>query len=68
MKEPFDDMISNDSPYIDPNGNVIIPFAADSKYHYWNGGQPLTETLLELNVTESVWGKHVVKPYPGSAA
>ena len=65
MKKAIDDMIPHDNPYIDPNGNIIIPFAADSKYHYWNGGQPLAETLLELNASEIVWGKHIVKPYPG---
>jgi len=26
MKEAMDNMISNDSPYIDPNGNIIIPY------------------------------------------
>jgi hypothetical protein len=61
-------MPPKDSPYIDPTGTIIIPFAADPKYHYWNGGLPLTETLLELNVTESVWGKYIVKPYPGNGA
>ena len=41
-------MPPKDSPYIDPTGTIIIPFAADPKYHYWNGGQPLSETQREL--------------------
>ena len=57
------------SPYIDHSENIIIPFNADPKYHYWNGGQPLFVTLQELNVTEDVWSKHIhQKPYPGNAA
>jgi hypothetical protein len=47
-------MPPKDSPYIDPTGTIIIPFTADSKYHYWNGGQPLSETLIELNTTKDI--------------
>ena len=32
-------MTQKDSPYIDNTGTIIIPFNADPKYHYWNGGQ-----------------------------
>jgi hypothetical protein len=49
-------------------GTIIIPFSADPKYHFWNGGQPLLKTLLELNAPENIWGKHTEKPYPGNAA
>ena len=61
-------MTTQDIPYIDNHGTIIIPFNADSKYHYWNGGQPLSETLLELNVPEDIWKNHTVRPYPGNAA
>ena len=61
-------MPPKDSPYIDPAGTIIIPFAADQKYHYWNGGQPLSETLRELNTTKDIWFNHTEKPYPGNAA
>jgi len=37
-------------------------------YHYWNGGQPLSQTMIELNITKDIWGKHTVKPYPENAA
>lgn len=47
-------MPQKDSPYIDQTGTIIIPFNADSKYHYWNGGQPLSETLIELNTTKDI--------------
>ena len=61
-------MPPKDGPYIDPTGTIIIPFTADPKYHYWNGGQPLSETLRELNTTKDIWDKHTVKPYPENAA
>ena len=60
-------MPQENSLYIDHTGSIIIPFNADSKYHYWNGGQPLTETMIELNITKDIWDKHTVKPYPGNA-
>jgi hypothetical protein len=55
-------------PYIDNSGNIIVPFNSDLKYHFWNGGQHLSDTLIELNAAEDVWRKHVhQKPYPGNA-
>jgi len=58
-------MPPKDTPYLHHSGDIIIPFNADQKYHFWNGGQHLTDTLLELNAAEDVWGKHTLKPYPG---
>ncbi len=43
-------------------------FNADPKYHYWNGGQPLSQTMIELNITKDIWDKYTVKPYPKMAA
>jgi hypothetical protein len=57
-------MIRKDNPYIDQTGTMIIPFNTDPRYYYWNGGQPLLETLMELNITKDIWGKHSEKPYP----
>lgn len=34
-------------PYIE-NETLIIPFDSDKKYHWWNGGQSVIETLREL--------------------
>jgi hypothetical protein len=61
-------MPPKDSPYIDQTGTMIIPFGADPKYHYWKGGQPITETLTELKIAKDIWDKHTVKPYPGDGA
>jgi hypothetical protein len=60
-------MIHKTTPCIDDSGNIIIPFNSDPKYQYWNGGQPLSVTLQEMNITEDVWKKHTEKPYPESA-
>jgi len=56
------------TPYIHPTGDIIIPFNADQKYHFWNGGQHLSDTLIELDVPEDIWNKHTLKPYPGNTA
>lgn len=61
-------MTDKSYPYIDHSGNVVVPFNADPKYHFWNGGQSLAATLAEINVTESIWKKHTEKPYSGNAA
>ena len=61
-------MPPKDRPYFDHTGTMIIPFSADPKYHYWNGGQPLARTISELNVPEDVWAKHTEDPYPGTTA
>ena len=61
-------MTNKGIPYIDHTGIMIIPFNADPKYHYWNSGQPLSDTLMELNIMEDIWRKHTEKPYPGNAA
>jgi hypothetical protein len=41
-------------PYIDSEGGLHIPFDSPEKYHYWNGGQSLRETLLELGAGEDI--------------
>ena len=55
-------------PYIDNSGNVVIPFNSDPQYHFWKGGQKLSDTLLQLKINKEEWGKHFESPYPGSAA
>jgi hypothetical protein len=61
-------MTNASNPNIDESGNIVVPFNADPKYNFWNGGRSLADTLLEINVTENIWGKHIEKPYPGNAA
>jgi len=35
----------NKKPYINQRGGLIIAFDSDPRYHYWNGGQEIQETL-----------------------
>jgi hypothetical protein len=35
-------------PYLDSGGDAVIPFTTDPKYQYWNGGQPINQTILDL--------------------
>jgi predicted amidohydrolase YtcJ len=60
-------MTNEGTPYIDSSGAIVIPSNADPKYHYWNGGQSLADTLRELNAPENVWRNHTEKPYPEKA-
>jgi len=45
-------------PYL-INGELRIPMNSDPKYHWWNGGQDLKETLEELNAPPEVMKKYV---------
>jgi hypothetical protein len=57
-----------DSPYIDHTGTIILPFNADPKYHYWNGDESLSDTLMELNAPENIWKNHTEKSYSVNAS
>lgn len=35
-------------PYVTDFGVLVIPFNSPKKYHYWNGGQSVCDTLKEL--------------------
>jgi hypothetical protein len=58
-------MTNKGIPYTDHTGTMIIPFNTGQKYHFWNGGQPLSDTLLALNTSQDIWRRHIEKPYPG---
>ena len=47
-------------PYIKPNGDLIIPFASDPKYHHWNGGQAQIITLAELQAPRVTWMRYAL--------
>lgn len=35
-------------PYLGRDGRLVIPFDSDVRFHWWNGGQELEETLAEV--------------------
>jgi hypothetical protein len=40
--------VTDSRPRIDGNGDLLIPFDAEAKYRWWQGGQSVAETLAEL--------------------
>lgn len=46
-------------PYLDEQGDLVIPFDAPPKYCYWReGGQSIWQTLAELNAPPAVLRKY----------
>ena len=41
-------------PHIEKCATLVIPSGSDPKYHWWNGGQSIMETLEELGAEEDV--------------
>jgi len=40
-------------PHFGKNGDLIIPFDSDSKFHWWDGGMSAKETKKYLNENET---------------
>jgi hypothetical protein len=46
-------------PYLDAQGDLVIPFDAPLKYHHWReGGQSIVQTLAELNAPPEAVRRH----------
>ena len=41
-------------PYMSGWGDLVIPFNSDPKYHWWNSGQSIKQTIKELGMPDSV--------------
>ena len=41
-------------PHITNFGSLIIPHNSPQKYHWWNRGQSVVNTLKELNASEDI--------------
>ena len=37
-------------PFIKEDGDLVIPFDSDPRYHWWRGGQSINETINELSI------------------
>ena len=55
-----DPVRSNKKPYI-TNGELRIPMRCDRKYRYWQDGQSIFDTLIELNVSDELI-EHYISP------
>ncbi len=49
-------------PYVTSFGVLVIPYNSDKKYHYWNGGQSVCNTLKELGASDEIL-KRYKSPY-----
>ncbi|MCP4695812.1 MAG: hypothetical protein GY862_03025 [Gammaproteobacteria bacterium] len=46
-------------PFLDDQGRLKIPLDADDKYRYWQGGQSVFATLLELGASDKEIEAHI---------
>ncbi len=46
-------------PFLDDQGRLRIPLDADDKYRYWQGGQSVFATLLELGASGKEIEAHI---------
>ncbi len=35
-------------PYLETDGNLVIPFESDGRFHWWAGGQTVSKTMQEV--------------------
>lgn len=40
---------SHERPYLDSEGDLVIPFSSDPRYHWWAKGQGIEETMKEIS-------------------
>lgn len=52
-------LLTLNRPYINARGELIIPFNADRRYHWWVGGQSILKTLRELGAPPDVIARYV---------
>ncbi len=46
-------------PYIDMNGDLIIPLDCEPRFKWWAGGQSIYKTLLELGASDKTIARYV---------
>lgn len=50
-------------PYITPEGELVVPFDSDPRFHFWKKcGQSIFDTLRELKASNEVWRKYTENP------
>jgi len=53
-------LLTSNHPYVNKRGELIIPFTADPRFHWWKpSGQSIAETLRELNAPAEVWRRYI---------
>lgn len=51
-------------PYLDENGDLVVPSDCPPEYRWWAGGRSMGEILVELGVTRTVWERYSAEEYP----
>jgi len=51
-------------PCINAHSELVISRDAPMRYRWWAGGQSISDTLAELDVSREIWGRYVDRPYP----
>lgn len=54
-------------PYIDHNGGLVIPFRSPRHYRWWQGGQSVIETLIELGANQEIIKRYTPAGYKEGA-
>ncbi len=57
--EPERQRTEHPLPFLDDLGRLRIPLDADEKYRWWQGGQSVFETLLELGASDKEIEAHI---------
>lgn len=45
--------------HVDASGTLVISFSSPRKFHWWNGGQGISETLLELGADDETIKRYI---------
>ena len=56
--------MDENKPHLTENGTLVIPADCEEKYRWWADGQPISDTLKELNASRTVWMRYSFDPYP----
>ena len=51
-------------PYIAEDGRLVVPAGCAEEYRWWGGGKKISEILVELKVSRTVWERYSPEPYP----
>ena len=62
VKLVSDGRIKPIEPYITDSGGLVIPFDSDRRFHWWNRGQSIHDTLRELGASDEIL-KRYKSPY-----
>ncbi|MCR4319178.1 MAG: hypothetical protein NUV74_02435 [Candidatus Brocadiaceae bacterium] len=62
VKLVSDGRIKPIEPYITDFGSLVIPFDSDRRFHWWNRGQSIHDTLRELGASDEIL-KRYKSPY-----